>query len=181
MSFVDYINSLSKATLAAILAAISSVQTNLQVNAIENKNPYGADQLGAFTIVIDNGTGSPPSELITAVYNAVYAVRAFSIQPYVVAVSTTSATIALNIKVASGYTAGSVEASVKSAIAGTVNVLPIGGTLYISAVEAAALTVDGVVSVEPANTTINSVQADAACTQYQAIRTTTGAISVGTY
>lgn len=178
--FVLWFNSLADATATAITAAANDVQQGLQLSLVENELPNGTSQLGSFTMFVDNGSGSPPSQLLTDVFNAVNAVRAFSVQANVAGPTIISATIALTIRVASGYTASTVEAAVQAAIVAAVNALAFGATLYISAVETAALSVAGVTAVK-SGTTINASTNDLTCTSSQEIRTTTGSVSVGTY
>ena len=180
-SFVAWLNSLSDATYNAILSAVNGVEQGLMVSILENTLPNGSTQNGAFTVVIDNGTGTPGSSLINSVYNAVYATRALPIQPFVVGPTVLTPTIALDIRVASGYTSATVEANVQVAVVTMVNALSIGATLFISSIEEAALSVAGVVAVKPNNTTINSAQADLIATDVEAARITTSDVSVGTY
>jgi len=179
--FVVYLGSLAQATEAAIQAAALGVQQGLSVNLLENINSSGGSQAGVFTVVVNDGSGNPPSQLLNNVYNAVFAARAFTVEPFVIGPTSVTATIVLAIRIAAGYTTSVVETAVKNAIASYVNELGEGVTLYVSQVEFAALGVPGVTSVKPANTTINGVQADLTCTSTQTINTTTGAITVTTY
>ncbi len=179
--FPLYLASLAKATLAAILYAASSVQQGLSVTPLENTLPNGTTQQGAFTLIIDNGTGAPPSELLSLVYDAVYAVRAFTVQPNVIGPSVVNVPIGISIRLATGYTSGVVVPLVQSAIAAVVNGLADAATLYVSAVEQAALGVTGVLAVKPATTTINGVQADFVPTSFQTVRTSVGTVTVGLY
>lgn len=182
VSFVDYLNSLSKATLFAILTAANSVRQGLQIVPLENTASDGSTLLGSFTLVVDDGTGSPPSSLITAIYNAVYLVRAFTVQPFVRAPSVVTANIAIAIKIDPSFNSTAVQNNVKNAIAAVVNASAIGGPLYISEIEESTLAVAGVISVKPANTTINSSTSDlTSLSKIQAARTTTTDISVSTY
>lgn len=179
--FPLYLASLAKATEEAILYAATSVQLGLTASALENELPTGATQNGSFTVVVDNGSGTTPSGTVTDVYNAVFAVRAFTVQPFVVAATVLTATIVLAVRVASGYVSGTVTANVQTAISAAVDALADGATLYVSTVEAAALSVAGVTSVQPATTTINGSQADLVPTAFQVIKSATTNITVNTY
>lgn len=180
-AFISYLGSLAQGTYQAILTAAQSVQQGLQVDPIENIKPNGDAQLGAFTVFVDNGTGSPPSPLLDLIFTAVNAVRAFTVQPYVSGPGVVTGVIDLNVRLASGANSGVVTAAVQNAIIAYVNSLAIGGTLFISSLEGVALTTSGVTAVQPDNTTINSAQADLIPTDIQAIRTASIHVSVGTY
>ena len=130
---------------------------------------------------VDNGTGAPPASLLSSVYNSVAAARALGIQAYVSGPTLVTVAIVLSVRVASGYASVTVLAAVQAAVVAAVNALGLGGTLYVSAIEAAALAVPGVVSVKPGTTTINGAQADLAAAGNQEIRTSTGSVSVGSY
>lgn len=180
--FVLYLAGLARATEGAILSAIAGVQQNLQVNLLENETPSGATQLGQFTAVIDDGSGSPPSSLIISIQNAVNAVRGFTILANVVACTKVVPTIALNVRVATGYTASTVEAAVQTAVVAAVNAVVLGtASLFISTIEAAALAVPGVAAVQPGQTKIDGSNADLALTAFQAPRIAVGNVSCGTY
>jgi uncharacterized phage protein gp47/JayE len=180
--FVLYVNSLAKATQAAILSAIANVQQGIFVNLLENETPSGSTRYGEFTAVIDDGSGDPPASLITNVFNAVEAVRGFTIMPQVVAVTTVAPTIALNIRVATGYTASTVQTAVQDAVVAAVNTIEVSEpTLFISFIENAALAVPGCAGVQPGQTKINGSNADLSLTAFQEPRITTTNVSVGTY
>lgn len=73
--FILYIQSLSKATLTAIAAAISNVQQGLISIILENKDNTGATVNGLLTIVIDDGSGVSKLDVLASVDAAVDAVR----------------------------------------------------------------------------------------------------------
>jgi len=135
---------------------------------------------GTFTLYADNGTGSPPSSLLADIYNAVYAVRAFSVQPYVIGPTVITATIAITVHIGAGFVTGTVTEAVNAAIVAMVNTLTNGATLYVSSIEAAALAVSGVVAVQP-GTTINGAAADLTSVIGTEIRTSSSSVTVGTY
>lgn len=178
--FVQFLNSLSKATKAAIESAISGVQQGIEYSLQENVDVDGRDRPGEFVATIDDGTGSPPQSLIDAVFAAVDAVRGFTIFPEVISVQVTLATIVITVKIDPTLSVPTVESAVKTAIVAMVDALGIGNTLYVSAVEQAALTVDGVLAVK-SGTTINASTNDLAIDGFHAARTTTGDITVSSY
>lgn len=68
--FANYIASLSKATLLAIAYAISQVQQGLSWYINEN-----FPRIGSFTVTVDDGSGNPPSSLLSLIYTAIDQVR----------------------------------------------------------------------------------------------------------
>jgi uncharacterized phage protein gp47/JayE len=190
--FVQYINSLSKATYGAIVSAIQGVQQGLLYSLQENVDTGGHARPGEFVATIDDGSGSPPGALIQAVQNALEQVRGFTILAETIAVSTVTALITMAVRLAPSTPSlpivpSVVNAQVSAAVAAAVNLQPIGGVdndgdlLYISQVEAAALTVPGVISVQAGNTTINGVNADLAGSLFQRSITTPNNVSVSNY
>lgn len=181
--FVLYLSGLASADQAAIESAIANVQQNIFYELVANYDyPGETEDNGNFFVIIDDGTGSPPSSLITAVENAINAVRGFTIRFTVNGPSVVAPTIALSIRVASGYSATAVQNAVQAAIVASVNLIELGaGTLFISEIEAMALAVSGCQAVKPNNTTIDSEQEDLTLTQVQLPRIVASNVTVGTY
>lgn len=184
--FILYLATLAKATRSAILAAAHSVQQGLQIALLENQQPNGTPLLGSFTVIADDGSGSPPAVLLNSIFNAVDEVRAFSVQPFVVPPTQMFVTIALSINIGPlplpiGTSAASINNAVQNAVAAAVNMLPPGGRLNGSAIIAAAMSVPFVSAVNPSSVSINSQTADLIPTIQQEIRTTNAAVSVGNY
>lgn len=181
--FILYLATLAKATKAAILAAAMSVQQGLLISLLENQQPNGTTLLGSFTVVADDGSGNPPASLLNAIFNAVDAVRAFSVQPFVVPPTSLQANIALsaNLTLSTGMVAANVNTGIQNAVAAMTNQLPPGGRLNGSAIITAALSVPGVTAINPASVTINGSPNDLIPTIQQEIRTTVSAITVGNY
>lgn len=180
--FVLYLATLAEATRAAILAAAQGVQQGLLINLLENQTPDGTPLLGSFTVIVDDGSGDPPASLLTSVFNAVDAVRAFSVQPFVAAPTQLQVVISLATHLAGGAVAGpAVNNAVQNAIAAMINQLPPGATLYASTVLATALAVPGVTSVNPASVTINTLPTDLTASPAQEIRCFVSNITVTNY
>lgn len=180
--FVLYLQGLSKATSAAILSAIYDVQQGISVELLENETPLGVTLLGSFTAVIDDGSGDPPQSLIDSVFAAVFAVRAFTVEPFVVGPTKVNPTIALNVRVATGFVASDVQAAVNAVVVAAINSIESGaGYLFVSEIEEAALTVAGCLAVQPGTTKINGANQDLALTQFQVPRVMGSAVTVGTY
>lgn len=184
--FILYLATLAKATRAAILAAAESVQQGLLIALLENQQPNGMPLLGSFTVIADDGSGSPPASLINSIFAAVDAVRAFSVQPFVVPPVQTFIVISLSINVGplplpTGVSNATVNIAVQNAVATIVNELPPGGRLNGSAIISAALAVPFVAAVNPSSVTINGGTADLIPPVQQEVRITTSGISVSNY
>jgi uncharacterized phage protein gp47/JayE len=179
--FVLYINSLSKATYGAIVSAITSVQQGLEYDLEENVDITGAPHPGEFVAAIDDGTGAPSSALITAIFNAVDAVRGFTIMPQVIAAPVNTVSIVIVIKVASGFVSATVETAVQNAIITVVNNGQIGAPLYVSDVIDAAKNVSGVVAVQPGTTTLDGFNADLPGVIFHSYRTDINHVTLSTY
>ena len=140
--FVGYIASLSKATVAACLAAVSSVQQGLSCTLRENSDEQGNFLPGHFVVTVDDGSGSPPPSLLSAVYAAVDLVRAatvtFSVQPP----SVVHVSVELTITVGAGGVKINLVGPVGSAVTSYINALASGGTLSMTRIAAAAYGVD---------------------------------------
>lgn len=135
--FVGYIASLTEATPAAVLNAVASVEQGLSCTLRENVDEQGAFRPGHFVVYADDGSGSPPATLLSAIYAAVDKVRpigsTFSVQPP----SVVRVGIQLTITVSSGVKAN-LLAPVAKAITAYVDSLPTGGTLSITRIAALA-------------------------------------------
>jgi hypothetical protein len=106
--------------------------------------------------------------------------RAFSIQPFVAAPSIVNATVVLGVRLAAGTTLAAVQALVGAAVAEVADELPAGATLFVSAVEQAALTVPGVLAVQP-GTLVNGVAADLVPSPISEVRIALSNVQVGQY
>lgn len=145
--FVLYLMSLSKATYSAIAFAITSLQLGLQYTITENLNYAGGTQYGYFYVVVDDGTGSPPSSLLTTVYAAVNAVRALAVTFGVFAPLVTTANVSGTIAVAQGYVATTVKAAVAVAWTNFIANLGLGNALNYTQLAAVGYTVPGVTDI----------------------------------
>ena len=57
--FQSYLSSLSRATLGAVQNAIANVRQGLEFAILQNTASDGSPQVGAFLVVVDDGTGPP--------------------------------------------------------------------------------------------------------------------------
>jgi uncharacterized phage protein gp47/JayE len=130
--FGVYLASLSKATEAAIGVAIAGIEQGLSYVISENVDQTGAAQPGHFVVTVDDGSGAPPSWLLTTVQQAVDAVRpvgsSFAVQGPVV----TLANVSLAISTAAGASHQDAVAAVAAAIETYVSGLGVGAGLNYS-------------------------------------------------
>jgi uncharacterized phage protein gp47/JayE len=127
--FGNYLASLSRATLTAIGAAIASIQQGLSCQINENIDQQGNPQIGHFVVTVDDGSGYPPTSLLSVVQQAVDAVRpvgsSFAVQPPVIQL----ANISLTLSTSAGTLHQVAVAAVADAIETYIASLGIGATL----------------------------------------------------
>jgi uncharacterized phage protein gp47/JayE len=145
--FQVFVATRAEATLAAVENAIATVQLGLSYAVIENTLPNGTSQPGFFTATVDDGTGNPPTALLSAVYTAIDAVRpigsTFAVQPPAVI----TASVSMSISAAAGYSVATLQGQVASAIETYINGLGIGVSLSYTRLSALAYGVIGVATV----------------------------------
>lgn len=139
-AFVLYLNSLFKANLKALQQAIVSAKYQNSVVSryalVENVDyTTQLTKLGYFYAIVDDGTGSPPSGLVTAVTANIEAARGFTIAYEVHApASNTAMTFVMTISILtanSGFESA-ITAAITTALANYIATIPIGGTFYYS-------------------------------------------------
>lgn len=133
--FVAYLASLSRGTLGAIGFAASSVEGVTSYAIVENKQVNGTDDYGFFYVVVDDGSGAPPSTLLDDVYDAVEGYRAVGVRFAVVAPIVTTVNVTANIKLASaGYVSSDVLLEATDALKSYIASLDLGEPLYFTKV-----------------------------------------------
>lgn len=130
--FQQFIAGLGSATVAAIGAAISAVQPGLTYTINPNVNPDGSPHLGYITIIVDDGSGAPPSPLLTAVTNAVDAVVGASIAFGVFGPTLVLADYAAVVILGAGYTTGVVYPLIIAAVSAYMATLAVGEDLIFN-------------------------------------------------
>src|SRR5258707_1259181 len=90
-------------TTQSVIPARLVLQTGLQSTITENFDYDGTYDPGFFYVVVDNGSGVPPDQLITNVGNAIEAVRALGIRFAVFAPIVADVDVSLTITSAPGY------------------------------------------------------------------------------
>ena len=151
--FSNFIDSRSRATPAAVAYTIQSLRQGLSYALAENQDPSGAGRAGFFTVTVDDGSGSPPASLITAVASALEGVRPVGTLYAVLPPKLSTANIALSVSCTTNE-GSSVESAVYNAISAYVEGLPIGTSLPISRIAALAYSASPSI-VNVTNITIN--------------------------
>lgn len=166
--FVLYLASLSKATKAAIGAAILGLQQGLQYTILENVNPAGSLSYGEMVITVDNGTGNPSAGLLAAAGAAVEAVRPVGSRYAVFAPTVVTAGVSMTVTSAAGYSHPAVVGAVGTALAAFLNTRPLGARVPYTQLAAVAYAVPGVTNV--AAVLLNGTTADVTTTPRQVVK-----------
>lgn len=167
--FVAWVQSLSKATVAAVGYAITSLQQGLTYTLTQNQTRAGVYQPGYFFVVVDDGTGAPSASLLSTVYNAIDAVRPITVTFDVFAPTVLTANVVMTITTANGYTHSAVVSSVQTALQNFINTLPLGTSLAYSRLPQIAYDASpGVTNVT--GVTLNGGTADVSATSQQVVK-----------
>jgi hypothetical protein len=133
--FISYLNGLKRAAEGALGYAIESVQQGIDYSLVENTDyGTGLERLGYFYAVIDDGTGNPPDDLITSVYNSLAIYKGFTIRYEVQKVIPTTVTVTGTVFLPPNYTPTTLKADIEAAVREYINLIPIGGTLFYTRV-----------------------------------------------
>jgi len=166
--FISYLGSLSRATKAAIGNALLSMQTGVSYTLVENQAYNGTTQLGFFYVVVDDGSGHPSSTFLSSAYNAVDAVRPFTIAFAVFAPITITANVVMYVTVAAGYDPVATKALAQSAVQTYLASLTLGQTCaYTRLAQVAYDASPGVTNIT--GLTLNGGTADLVATNQQRI------------
>lgn len=136
--FPAFIGSLSKATRAAIEAAIQSVQQGLTFRVAVNQDETGAWRPGHFVVTFDDGSGAPPADLVARVSAAVDGVRAIGETFSVHGPAAVPVDVALTVILSSETDRAAITTGLRDAVAAYVATLPVGATLPASRIAAVA-------------------------------------------
>lgn len=186
--FKLFINSVNaRTTPTGILSAAYGINGVVAVSLLENQDRYGNSLPGYGVVVIDDGSGSPPSSLINAVSAAIAAtnapVRGFTIQILVIGPTLSQVSVALNIRInPAALSPSTVLLNVENAVIDYVNSLEIGQELYLENISYFARGADpNVIAVQPGSVKINGSAADFTATSQTVIRTNNTMVTIGTY
>lgn len=167
--FLLYIQSLSKATPISVGAAVQSVQQGLYWYTVENEDYQGNVLPGYFYVVLDDGSGAPPSSLIDTVAYAIDTVRPIGVNFDVFPPVLIQASVAMTITTTAGYTHATIVGQVGTALTQYINSLSLGQTLPFTRLAQVAydtsIAVTNVTAV-----TLNGTTADLAATPKNIIR-----------
>lgn len=130
--FHAFINSRSRATLAAVECAITSVQQGISYSIQENVDASGAPRLGSFVITVDDGSGAPADTILAAVNAAVHEVRPIGSMFTVRAPTICMVGISVCISTSMDADHGTVLTGVRQKITNFVNTLAIGQMLPLT-------------------------------------------------
>jgi uncharacterized phage protein gp47/JayE len=122
--FQLFIDSRSRATVQAVSYAATSVQQNITCAVIEN-----SDAAGDFVVYVDDGTGAPPASLLTAVQQAVDAVRPVGSVFAVFGPTVLDADLGMTLVLATGADSATIIGRVPGVLTGFINTLPVGAGL----------------------------------------------------
>jgi uncharacterized phage protein gp47/JayE len=174
--FVAYLASLARGTVAAIGYAISNVQLGIAYSILVNVNHALVSAPGNLTIIVDDGTGSPPAELLTNVYLAVDLYRAAGITFSVFAPNIISVNFSAIVTVKSGYDPEAVKGAVGQVVTDYLNTVAIGTSVsYNRLIQVAFDASPGVGSLT--SVILNGGATDVAITAVQVAKAGTVAIS----
>ena len=136
--FAVYINTLSRATKAAIGYAISIVGQNLSYALQENLAYNQSSQLGYFYAIVDDGSHATPTSTLNLVGSSIELYRGFTIQYGVFAPVTITANVSLTITTSSGYIHSQIVTIVTDALEDYINSLILGENLPYTRLEQVA-------------------------------------------
>jgi len=172
LRFQSFLGSRSRATLVAVEYAIATVQQGLSYSIQENRDSGGNAQIGNFVVVVDDGSGYPADSLLSAVSQAVDAVRPVGSTFAVLPPAVTTVDICLAIAADTASDVALIIPQVINAIGGYVNDLPVGAPLAASRiVQIAYAAAPGITNVT--NVALNGQASDV-------VVPSSGAVKVGT-
>lgn len=163
-----YLASLSKGTRDAIAYAIETVSQTADYAIVENENYVGAERLGYFYVVVDDGTGTPSPTFISNMANAIETVRPFTVEYDVFAPVVIDVDVDMTVTIASGFDGPTVRAAVTTALTDTINALGLGVDLPFTYLSAIAYGVEGVENVYAV--LLNGATADITATAKETIK-----------
>jgi hypothetical protein len=132
LRFASWFSSLSKATKAAISAAIMGVQQGLSFLLLENQTFSGTTQNGFFTTIVQDGSGGITSQALINIQNAIDLSRPFTVGFAAQAPTNTAINAAMTAVLPSTVSIGdaaSAKTSAQNAVATYINGLAFGQTV----------------------------------------------------
>ncbi|WP_024716720.1 baseplate J/gp47 family protein [Gluconobacter oxydans] len=134
--FPSWIASLGRGTLAAIIAAVERIGTDIQCDGIENYDSAGDWDPGNITIYVDDGSGDVSDTILTEAYTIADQYRASPVSIQVVRPTVVRPAVAMVLTLTSGASASTVEGAVTADISSYFNGLAIGdGAVYTQIIQ----------------------------------------------
>jgi len=157
--FVLYMVGLARGNKAGIEYALASLNVSIAYQIVDSQQT-GSTALfpGFFYVVVDDGSGSPPSSFLTTATNAVNLYKALGIQFTVIAPTLTNANVNMTVVTSPTFVHLNVAAQVANVITQNIQALGLGNGLPYSLVSMWAMGVPGVTAVD--SFTLNSGTAD---------------------
>jgi uncharacterized phage protein gp47/JayE len=136
--FQNYLGSLSRATLTAARSAIANVQQGLNVMIQENTAADGSAETGFFLVTVDDGSGYPPSSLLSSVATAVDSVRPVGTMFAVLPPRVLTVNVTLTAFIKSTAVSSRCVSNIQTQVASYLNSLPIGRVASVTRVAQSA-------------------------------------------
>jgi|SRR6185312_105236 len=174
--FVLYLQGIKRAALDALNYAVSIVPGVTDWIIVENVDyTSNLQRLGYFYVVVNDGTGAPPSPLITAVANSIEVYRGFTIAYEVHGPTPVTANVSATVTMPHGYTNPNLQSTIVTALDKFIDSMSLGETLFYSLLGPTIY--NAILSLEPVlinqfnitNVLLNSGTSDLTITKKQAI------------
>lgn len=175
--FIDYLLGLARGDKYGLSYALRSTGLAIQWRLLEDQALDGTPLPGTFSVIADDGTGSPDDDFLATVRTAVESVRPLGIQAAVFGPTVTLATISMILTLADGYDEAAVMSQVQDSVKIGVNGLGLGNPLVYTRIAAWAYGVAGVASVS--SILVNGGTADLAATPRTTIKIAPSGVIVG--
>jgi phage-related baseplate assembly protein len=157
--FQNYLASLSRATKTALRTAISNVQQGLLFLISENINPDGSTRIGSFLVVVDDGSGYPPSTLLSSVATAVDNVRPIGTTFAVIPPAVLTINVSLEVVISAKTNPLNLSSLIEQGIAVYLNTRPIEHAASITRVAQSAYAASSAI-LNIKNVTLNTGTSD---------------------
>ncbi|MFT8354611.1 MAG: baseplate J/gp47 family protein [Gluconobacter japonicus] len=166
------------ANRASVQNAVASVQNGLTQELIDGYTPDNVFTPGYFTVVADDGSGTPSDALLSSIYDAISDVKALGVQYAVQAPTDVIANVSLTVLVPVGTDVSAVTTAVSTAISADITARAVGAGYEYSRLSYLAYTSAGVTVNGVTNVLLNGTQADIAASQKTTIRPGTITVTV---
>lgn len=145
---------------AAVENAVAGVQSNLSCALMDGQSPDGSSRAGYFTVVVDDGTGAASDAVVSAVYDAVDAVRACGVAFAVQRPSVMTLNVSMTITVPVNSDTQLVQTALSAAVMADIEAVGVGGGYAYSRLAYLAYVNAGVTVLAVTNVLLNGSQAD---------------------